>query len=75
LDTPFLSFAIAFNVRLGRALRALHLVDRNDPLTEIVAKKIVEVSKVIAIQRRFPSLRSRSLDFHKAASVGLVWYW
>jgi hypothetical protein len=28
-----------------RALRALHLVDRNDPLTEIVAKKIVEVSK------------------------------
>ena len=58
-----------------RALRALHLVDRNDPLTEIVAKKIVEVSKVIAIQRRFPSLRSRSLDFHKAASVGLVWYW
>ncbi len=28
-----------------RALRALHLVDRNDPLTEIVAKKIIEVSK------------------------------
>ena len=28
-----------------RALRALHLVDRNDPLAEIVAKKIVEVSK------------------------------
>jgi hypothetical protein len=27
------------------ALRALHLVDRNDPLTEIVAKKIVEVGQ------------------------------
>jgi hypothetical protein len=27
------------------ALRALHLVDRNDPLTEIVAKKIVEVGR------------------------------
>ena len=25
------------------ALRALHLVDRNDPLTELVAKKIIEV--------------------------------
>jgi len=26
-------------------LRALYLVDRNDPLTEIVAKKIIEVSQ------------------------------
>jgi hypothetical protein len=25
------------------ALRALHLGDRNDPLTELVAKKIIEV--------------------------------
>ena len=27
------------------ALHALHLVDRNDPLTEIVAKKIIEISQ------------------------------
>jgi hypothetical protein len=27
------------------ALRALHLVDRNDPLTEIVARKIIEVAR------------------------------
>jgi hypothetical protein len=26
-------------------LRALYLVDRNDPLTEIVAKKIVEIGQ------------------------------
>jgi hypothetical protein len=28
-----------------RTLHALHLVDRNDPLTEIVAKKVIEVSQ------------------------------
>ncbi len=33
------------NEAYERALRALHLVDRNDPLTEMVAKKIIEVSK------------------------------
>jgi hypothetical protein len=27
-----------------RALRALYLVDRNDLLTEIVAKKVIEIS-------------------------------
>jgi hypothetical protein len=26
-----------------RTLRAMHLVDRNDPLAEIVAKKVIEV--------------------------------
>jgi len=26
-----------------QALRSLHLVDRNDPLTEMVARKIIEV--------------------------------
>jgi hypothetical protein len=26
-------------------LRALHLVDRNDPITEIVVKKIIEVGQ------------------------------
>jgi hypothetical protein len=34
------------NEAYGRSLRAMHLVDRNDdPLTEMVAKKIIEVSK------------------------------
>ena len=27
------------------ALRSLHLVDRNDPITEIVARKIIEVGQ------------------------------
>jgi hypothetical protein len=27
------------------ALRALFLVDRNDPLTEIIAKKIIEIGR------------------------------
>ncbi len=33
------------NEAYKRALRGLHLVDRNDPLTEMVAKKIIEVSQ------------------------------
>jgi hypothetical protein len=33
------------NEAFERALRALHLVDRDDPLTEIVAKKIIEISQ------------------------------
>jgi hypothetical protein len=31
------------NVAFEATLRALHLVDRNDPITEIVAKKIIEI--------------------------------
>lgn len=27
------------------ALHAMHLVDRNDPVTEIVARKIIEIGK------------------------------
>jgi hypothetical protein len=27
------------------ALHALHLVDRNDPVTEIIARKIIEIGK------------------------------
>jgi hypothetical protein len=27
----------------SKALRALHLVNRNDPVTEIVARKIIEI--------------------------------
>jgi hypothetical protein len=26
-------------------LRALHLVDRNDPITELIAKRVIEVGK------------------------------
>ena len=33
------------NEAYKRALRGLHLVDRNDPLTEMVAKKIIEVNQ------------------------------
>jgi hypothetical protein len=32
-------------VAFGRALRALHLVDRNDPICEIVARKIIEIGQ------------------------------
>jgi hypothetical protein len=38
--------------RLNRAftfaLRSLSLVDRNDPVTELVAKKIIEISATVA---------------------------
>jgi hypothetical protein len=33
------------NEAYKRALRALYLVDRNDPVTEIVAKKIIEIGQ------------------------------
>jgi hypothetical protein len=33
------------NEAYADALRSLYLVDRNDPLTEIVAKKIVQVGQ------------------------------
>jgi hypothetical protein len=35
------------NEAYEQTLRALNLVDRNDPLTEIVAKKIIEISQTI----------------------------
>ena len=39
----------AFNL----ALNALYLVDRNDPISEIVAQKIIEIGwKALAIRRR-----------------------
>lgn len=31
------------NLAFSKALRALHLVNRNDPVTEIVARKIIEI--------------------------------
>ncbi|HEV7600172.1 MAG TPA: hypothetical protein VGO49_07920 [Bradyrhizobium sp.] len=33
------------NEAYEQTLRALNLVDRNDPVTEIVAKKIIEISQ------------------------------
>jgi hypothetical protein len=32
-------------VAFDRALRALHLVDRNDPVCEIVAREIIEIGQ------------------------------
>ena len=32
------------NRAFKQALRSLHLVDRNDPLAEIVARKIIEIA-------------------------------
>ena len=34
------------NIAYETALRSLGLVDRNDPVTEIVAKKILEISEM-----------------------------
>lgn len=31
------------NAAYDRALRGLHLVDRNDPVTELVARKIIDL--------------------------------
>jgi hypothetical protein len=31
------------NLAFNKALRALHLVNRNDPVTEIVARKVIEI--------------------------------
>jgi hypothetical protein len=51
--------------RLNRAysyaLRSLHLVDRNDPITEIVAKKVIEVGAK-GVRRRETALR-RPVDY------------
>ena len=33
------------NLAFDQALRALHLVDRNDPVCEIVARKVIEISE------------------------------
>ena len=33
------------NLALETTLRALHLVDRNDPITEMIAKKIIKIGR------------------------------
>ena len=32
------------NLAFKQALRSLHLVDRDDPVTEIIARKIIEIA-------------------------------
>ena len=32
-----------FNLAFNQALRALYLVDRNDPVCEIIARKVIEI--------------------------------
>jgi hypothetical protein len=43
------------------ALRALSLVDRNDPLTEIVAKKIIEIGRTITDPIKISQMAIESL--------------
>ena len=44
-----------------RALRDLCLVDRNDPLTEIVAKRVIEVSRTVSDPIKISQLAVESL--------------
>ena len=54
-----------------QTLKALSLKDRNDPLTELIAKKIIEIGQPASkSQRRFPNSRSRASESSRAASVG-----
>jgi hypothetical protein len=39
------------NVAYAKALRKLHLVDRNDPVTKMVAKKVIEVGTFVTDPR------------------------
>src|SRR6266403_6186673 len=54
------------NEAYKRALRALYLVDRNDPVTEIVRRRLSKsVRPASAIRRRFPSLQSKTLESYR----------
>jgi hypothetical protein len=54
-----------------QALQTIGLVDRNDPIAEMVAKKIIEIGQLASvILRIFRLWRSRSLECSKAAPVG-----
>ena len=44
------------NRAYGYALRSLYLVDRNDPITEIVGKKIIEISATVHDPKEICSL-------------------
>ena len=45
-----------------RALRSLHLVDRNDPIAELVAKKIIEI-RIAGVRNPQRSAKLPSSDF------------
>jgi hypothetical protein len=50
-----------------QALRTIGLVDRNDPIAEMIAKKIIEIGQTgCVILRIFRLRRSRSWEFSKA---------
>jgi hypothetical protein len=52
-----------------RTLRTLSLVDRNDPLTELIARKVIELllSAACGKQSSFRNWPSKSLESSKAA--------
>jgi hypothetical protein len=52
---------VRLNEAYERALRSLGLVDRNDPLTEIVAKRIVEIGGTISDPIKISQLAVESL--------------
>jgi hypothetical protein len=45
-----------------RALHAMCLVDRNDPLTEIVAKKVIEIGRTESDPIRISQLAVESIN-------------
>ena len=53
-----------------QALKALSLKDRNDPLTEMIAKKIIEIGQTASKSPRgFPPSRLRDLDSRRPSQL------
>jgi hypothetical protein len=50
-----------------RALQAMSLVDRNHPLTEIVAKKVIEIGRTEIDPVKISQLAVQASPFHEAA--------
>ncbi len=44
-----------------QTLQALHLVDRNDPVTEIVAKRVIEIGKRAGSAAEISKLAAKEL--------------
>jgi len=48
----------------NRAMQALHLVDRDDPIAEMVAKKIIEIGKTGVLDpAEISQIAVKQLDF------------
>ena len=47
------------------AMRALHLVDRNDPIAEIVARKVIEIGKEFGDAAEISRLAVKELDIEE----------